>query len=262
MSQLIEGVDNEITLAFIFFTGAAAIAVPWYFFRPHSRRFSQGTRQDTNRQSSERRPSDSQAPAGTAPSNRRPTESTDHILAANLPSENVPTAPNFENNDFENPELVGQRNVSGNQEEHGDSGNISVKVKHNTSDVLFSVPKTMTLINFKRHCYAREMNEGKNVRLIYNGRILAGDHYTLDFLGINNGCVIHAQISDYQSAQRTTASVELHDLNIGHLLVPLLSLGLMLCWICVISYEELFNVTSIIMLSFLSVIFVLIAFVL
>ena len=151
MSQLIEGVDNEITLAFILFTGAAAIAVPWYFFRPNSRRFSQGARQNTNRQSSEHRPSDAQAPAGTAPSNRRPTESTDHILAANLPSENLSAAPSFENSDFENPEPVTQRNVSGNQnEQHGDSGNISVKVKHNTTDVLFSVPKTMTLINFKR----------------------------------------------------------------------------------------------------------------
>lgn len=106
------------------------------------------------------------------------------------------------------------------------------------------------------------MEQGKNVRLIYNGRILAGDHYTLNFLGINNGCVIHAQISDHQTTQGTHTSVDLHDLDIGFLFVPLMSLAIVLCWVFVISFDDLFGVASIIILSFLSVLFILLAFVL
>ena len=106
------------------------------------------------------------------------------------------------------------------------------------------------------------MEQGKNVRLIYNGRILGGDHYSLEYLGINNGCVVHAQISEHQSTQGTTPTMDLHDLDIGFLFVPLMSLAMILCWIFVISFDDLFGVVSIVILSFLSALFVLIAFIL
>ncbi len=37
MTHIIEGIDNEITIAFTLFFGAAAIALPWYLLRPRER---------------------------------------------------------------------------------------------------------------------------------------------------------------------------------------------------------------------------------
>ena len=150
MSQLIEGIDNEVTLAVIFFTGAAAIAVPWYFFRPNSRNFHQRTQEDATRRS----PSiagEAQTAATSTPSNRRADEASDVTMAESLASESVLTTPSFENNEFNNSGIDDRQTVFGSEGEHqAHDGNISVKVKHNTTDMLYSVPKTMTLINFKR----------------------------------------------------------------------------------------------------------------
>lgn len=110
-----------------------------------------------------------------------------------------------------------------------------------------------------RHCYRSELEQGKNVRLIYNGRILAGDHYTLDFLGMNNGCVIHVQISEHQNAERTPTATVRNDLDIGVLFVPLLTLAFILGWSFVVSFDDYFDATSIVILSFLSGIFILFA---
>ena len=150
MSQLIEGVDNEVTLAIIMFTGAAAIAVPWYFFRPNSRSIQQGTQQDATRRSSSRTGEDQTATIST-PSNRRADEASHVTMAGSPTSESVLTTPSFETNEFNNSGLDNRQTVSGSEGEHqADDGNISVKIKHNTTDTIYSVPKTMTLINFKR----------------------------------------------------------------------------------------------------------------
>ena len=106
------------------------------------------------------------------------------------------------------------------------------------------------------------MEQGKNIRLIYNGRILAGDHYSLDFLGITNGCVIHAQISEHQGVAGSSVIAETQDLDIGFLFVPMMSLAFILGWTLVVTYDDLFSTSSIIILSFLSGIFVLIAYIL
>lgn len=104
------------------------------------------------------------------------------------------------------------------------------------------------------------MEEGKNVRLIYNGRILGGDHYTLEFLGINNGCVIHAQISDHQNTQGIQTTMDMHDLDIGFLFVPMMSLAFILGWTFVVAFDDLFSVTSVVILSFLTGIFILLTY--
>ena len=154
MSQLIEGIDNEVAVAFILFTGAAAIAVPWYFFRPNSRSFNHGGQQSTARTSPSRtEPGEVHTAASAIASNRRIDEGPDVTIASHRTSENASTSSNLENIDLNDTVSHDRPTVLGSEaerEHQADNGYISVKVKHNTTDVVFSVPKTMTLINFKR----------------------------------------------------------------------------------------------------------------
>ena len=104
------------------------------------------------------------------------------------------------------------------------------------------------------------MEQGKNVRLIYNGRILQGDDNSLEFLGINDGCVIHAQISEHQNISDTSNQLQ-HDLELGFLLLPSIIFALILGWIAVLSFDDIFSAFSIITLTFLTILFVVITYV-
>lgn len=150
MSQLVEGVDNEITLAFVFLTCAAAIALPWYFFRPNTRRHFQSSQQDHR-------------PSATETSDGEPSYGTtrEGFREGGLPVQSGATGSNSaEEEAFEEDPAAGHNDDvstdrgAGQQRGENDAPrdqNITVKVKHNTTDVTFSVPKTMTLINFKRY---------------------------------------------------------------------------------------------------------------
>ena len=165
-SQLIEGVDNEITLAFILFTGAAAIAVPWYFFRPSPRnnqyhaqhvnrsRNVQATYQtrdednvmssDANRASSGQNEGDFVLSAfGTRPEN--PVFSENGAASSENESGASPSLDpgRVPNNSSDNTQGIFQAN--------SESTRINVKVKHNANDQIFAVQKTMNLIDFKRY---------------------------------------------------------------------------------------------------------------
>ena len=99
------------------------------------------------------------------------------------------------------------------------------------------------------------------MRLIYNGRILQGDGNSLEFLGINDGCVIHAQISEHQNTSDTSNQLTQHDLELGFLLLPSMIFALILGWIAVLSFDDIFSAFSIITLTFLTILFVVITYV-
>lgn len=165
-SQLIEGVDNEITLAFILFTGAAAIAVPWYFFRPSPRNNqSQGQREDGSRNvqatNQTRRQhfflsSDANEATGTQ-NEADPLLSTLETRQENQSFTENASATN-ENQSRAGPNLDQGRapnNTSDNDQgifrTNNESTRINVKVKHNATDQLFAVQQTMNLVDFKRY---------------------------------------------------------------------------------------------------------------
>ena len=165
-SQLIEGVDNEITLAFILFTGAAAIAIPWYFFRPSPRNngnHGQHVNRSRNAQATyQTRDQDNFMSNDTNRASRSQSEG-DLVLSAlgtrqenPIPSENA--AASSENESRIDPSLDPGRapnnssdNTQGMFQANSQSTRINVKVKHNTNDQLFAVQKTMNLIDFKRY---------------------------------------------------------------------------------------------------------------
>ncbi len=109
---------------------------------------------------------------------------------------------------------------------------------------------------FCRLCFENELRQGHNVRLVYNGRILQGDNNSLEFLGLKNGCVIHAQVSEYQADSIVSDD---SGLEIGHLFAPFIGVVIVSAWLLVFVYDELFNTSSIIILSFLSGIFIFFA---
>lgn len=150
MSQLIEGVDNEVALACILFTGAAAIALPWYFFRPSTRHSQHQSRRgpDSRMPTSETIDSRESTGIGGATNNRISDESEGSPTEMNINGSNIGQRYDA---DFQNQSDQQPITVSGREGSHQSQvENISVKVKHNTTDQIYSVPKTMTLINFKR----------------------------------------------------------------------------------------------------------------
>lgn len=256
MSQLVEGVDNEITLAFILLSGAAAIAVPWYFFRPRtnfSTSVSASTSNSTGRDVSQNFDNglgpglpQTRDNVGTSSENRAvnneiPTRSTDFAAR----------------NESSQPGNLFIPPVSFSTEE-----NITVKIKLYEVDNQVTVGKRMQLKDFKRYCFPMQTEERKNVRLIFNGRILQGETHALEFFGLSNGCTLHAQISDHQ--QNTTSHMphqDESDLEIGYLFIPSITLALILGWVAVLAYDEIFSTISIVILALLSGIFILLAYV-
>ena len=156
MSQLIEGVDNEVTLAFILFTGAAAIAVPWYLFRPNTRNFHHGAQENVRRTLPSSESETVQTSGVSRPSSDRTDAETQEAVVRRASQQNENAfaysrpVPNTDISNTESRPGLQQGVFGADEQQQAVDGIISVKVKHNTTDSIFSVPKTMTLINFKR----------------------------------------------------------------------------------------------------------------
>ena len=113
-----------------------------------------------------------------------------------------------------------------------------------------------------RHCFPTEVEQGKLVRLIFGGRILQEDNQPLHSLGIQDDCAVHAHISEVQQPAPGDHSSRIEDLEIGHLMVPLLTIGLLMGWLAVFVYDDIFSSMSLVILAFLTVLFLLLAFIL
>ncbi|XP_071477613.1 uncharacterized protein [Diadema antillarum] len=142
------------------------------------------------------------------------------------------------------------------------SGVISIKLKFlDETDRMVSTNMDDTLGNFRRETFAAEIRAGKTVRLISNGQLLTDDSRTLATYGITNQHVIHCQVSQAGTGQGhhrrhpSDAGGGEHDL--GRYMVPLFACILAFVWYLRFQYRFMFNATSTLSLTAVTVVFLL-----
>lgn len=132
--------------------------------------------------------------------------------------------------------------VSETEQLHSDQ--IVVRIKYlNDMERTASTRLSKTIADFKRDHFAEELAANKRVRLIFNGQLLQNS-ITLQHCGISDGCVIHVHISQSDPQQSPTTADSNVDLDLSHVLWPLLSIILVFLWILYFKYPQFFNVTS------------------
>lgn len=152
------------------------------------------------------------------------------------------------------PEISDCDSISGHISETSDADNeerptsnpedIHIRLKYldDTERSVTSHP-TVKIGDFKRIHFAEDIANNKSVRLIFSGQLLQ-DNATLQSYGVANNCVVHVQILQAQTQQGSTSASQNSDLDLSHLLWPLLSVILGICWILYFKYPEFFNLMS------------------
>ncbi|KFM68704.1 Transmembrane and ubiquitin-like domain-containing protein 1, partial [Stegodyphus mimosarum] len=124
-----------------------------------------------------------------------------------------------------------------------ESGEIRIRLKYldDTERIVRSDP-TVQIGDFKRTHFSDDLASNKIVRLIFSGQLLR-DNLTLHHYGIQDRCVIHVQVLQEQ-AQSNSPISQNTDLDLSHLLWPLISIILGVCWVMYFKYPDFFNVMS------------------
>ncbi|XP_054718698.1 transmembrane and ubiquitin-like domain-containing protein 1 [Uloborus diversus] len=190
--------------------------------------------------------SDSSSPSRffTIPSEEGSERSTEQLHSETDATEpqSSPPPPGF----FTPP--LGGENVRTTEQENLEPGEIHVRLKSldDTERTVVSF-QTTRIIDFKRAHFSEDLENNRTVRLIFSGQLLQ-DTATLLSYGINENCVIHVQILSAQARQTTSQYSQNSDLDLSHLLWPLLSVILGICWILYFKYPDFFNLMSLGML--------------
>lgn len=104
----------------------------------------------------------------------------------------------------------------------------------------------------------------QQVRLIYQGQLLADDSQTLGSLHLPPNCVLHCHVSTRTGPPRAPCPPGSEPgpsgLEIGSLLLPLLLLLLLLLWYCQIQYRPFFPLTATLGLAGFTLLLGLLAF--
>ncbi|XP_071504397.1 uncharacterized protein [Diadema antillarum] len=142
------------------------------------------------------------------------------------------------------------------------SGVISIKLKFlDETDRMVSTNMDDTLGNFRRETFAAEIRAGKTVRLISNGQLLTDDSRTLATYGITNQHVIHCQVSQAGTGQghhrRLPSDAGGGEHDLGRYMVPLFACILAFVWYLRFQYRFMFNATSTLSLTAVTVVFLL-----
>ncbi|KAG1693161.1 Transmembrane and ubiquitin-like domain-containing protein 1 [Nymphon striatum] len=124
---------------------------------------------------------------------------------------------------------------------------IKIRIKYlNDSQAVADANLNEHLEEFKKRQFAEDLENNKQVKLIFNGRLLLGDHLSLEDHGLFDNCVVHyftiSLPNQNAASQNFTASIdENRGLNVGNMLMPLLGLILAILWYGRIHYDIFFN---------------------
>lgn len=111
-----------------------------------------------------------------------------------------------------------------------------------------------------RLAFPVQYGERKTIRMIYAGRVLADDTRSLNDLGLKTGAVLHSVISEGSSSthsQSTDDGSITRDLDLSPYLVLICTSILMLLWCLNFMYYDYFSITSMVVLVFFTVLFVM-----
>uniref|UniRef100_A0A5S6Q2B5 Ubiquitin-like domain-containing protein n=1 Tax=Trichuris muris TaxID=70415 RepID=A0A5S6Q2B5_TRIMR len=125
---------------------------------------------------------------------------------------------------------------------------------------------------FKRQNFARDLEEGKVVRLIYRGQLLRDDSRSLASYGLFDNCVVHCHISRVpytavEPAADVASSVDRSSdyrgaiasisFDIGSLVYALFGVKFAFLWAALYLYPDYFDSTSLLSLLFCSLVFLM-----
>lgn len=146
------------------------------------------------------------------------------------------------------PEVEPEETSIENETQSSNPEEIHVRLKYldDTERTVISHP-SIKIGDFKRAHFVEDIENNKIVRLIFGGQLLQ-ENATLQSYGVANNCVIHVQILPAQTLHNPSSISQNTDLDLSHLLWPLLSVILGICWILYLKYPEFFNFMSLGML--------------
>lgn len=146
------------------------------------------------------------------------------------------------------PEVEPEETSIENETQSSNPEEIHVRLKYldDTERTVISHP-SIKIGDFKRKHFVEDIENNKIVRLIFGGQLLQ-ENATLQSYGVANNCVIHVQILPAQTLHNPSSISQNTDLDLSHLLWPLLSVILGICWILYLKYPEFFNFMSLGML--------------
>ncbi|CAB3994421.1 transmembrane and ubiquitin-like domain-containing 1 [Paramuricea clavata] len=281
--DLVEGISNEVLLAFIVTILLIVIAVFYTFFsegtsvhlRPINNVDGSITNQNIDRPTNNENVDGSQSRDSNAGS-RSETNASDSSTATTVREEtsNLPYGRDLEDVMEQTPQSeetrgdkIRRRQVNGpdsrqDQSTDGQDETMVVKVKHNENIQTFNVSKNITVIELKRLAFNNELNAGRRVRFVYAGQLLRNDNDPLTRYGVLPNTVVHCVITDPpEQIPPTPNEPHEEDLDLSRFLIPLLTVSLIMAWYGLISYKHIFTGSSIAILMFLTSLYVILVYV-
>eukprot|EP00111_Clytia_hemisphaerica_P025019 TCONS_00073676-protein len=267
MEQIIEGLDNEVALLLFFTTTIIALVVPLYvariFYPRQSRTRSQAQSSDATVDSSNQneRPSENistnqteSPPSSTNLASEK--QPLDFPPTISRPSETISSdRPTTSANSQET-----NTNTQNTSSPRAEQEEFLLKVKVQESNYEHFINKSYTLLELKRKFFPRELEEGKQIRFVYAGKILIGDQQKIETFGINKPTVVQCVISEPNSNTTTPgqpqgggAPLQDTDLDLSMVMYIMYGILLLSSWSMMFLFEDWFSNMGILLLSMLSV---------
>ncbi|XP_063687107.1 uncharacterized protein LOC134820578 isoform X1 [Bolinopsis microptera] len=231
MDQWIEGVGNEVTVCFLVLSGLLAFSVYKFIssWQPGAT-FNDVAQQQSAQESENSTPSNSQ-PGTSQPGNSQPGSLFD----------------------------MGRRGSY--DEPHHGAMEITVRYRESSRTVF--IPENKSLLDLKKYCFQKVLEEGKRVHMVYQGHLLRPDSAPLSEFTLDNPSTFICQISHSANSSSSNlnnsaaGSANVEDLDISGLLLPVLGLILFCSWMVAMSLTASVSANVYVGLLFLSVLYVI-----
>jgi len=225
--ELIEGVGNEVTGAFLLLSGIIGVCV----YKLVSQWSNTVTYQE-------------QSPQYPSPTDETATPTTPTAGPGPATSESLLD--------------MGRR---GSYDEPR-QGSLEIRVMYRESHRTVYFPSDKSLLDLKRYCFSRVLDEGQRIHMVYQGHLLRPDTASLATFDLECPATLTCQISHSTNTNsvnnQTTSDVTAQELDISGLLLPLLGLMLFCCWMAAMSLSSAVSPTLYFALLFLSACYVLV----
>ncbi len=109
--------------------------------------------------------------------------------------------------------------------------------------------------------FQEQLAEGRLVRFIYRGSVLADDLLSLEQLGIGDNGALHVHVGRPRPRDGTGEQGEEDFLDLSRLFVPLFGVVLGVVWVCLLMYPYVFTFVTKLMLFCLSLGYVYLAYI-
>lgn len=186
--------------------------------------------------------------------------STVHNVAQHHNANDSATESNSSRNDVNSLYDLGRRGSYDEPQEN--ALEITVRYRENSRTVF--IPENKTLLDLKKYCFQKVLDDGQRVHMVYQGHLLRPDTAPLSEFTLDLPSTLICQIS--QPSQPTAPSPNLgvnlavntpEEFDISGILLPLLGLILFCCWLVAMSLTASISANVYLGLLLLSLLYVL-----